>query len=76
VTRLDLAVVAVIHDSLADDLLDLADRIDRAGAAAIADRETFSAMQHLAESIEAAERAIGRLMADDDRPVRRASGPS
>lgn len=59
-----LVIVSSVDDdleSLADDMLAVAARVDRAGAEAISERETWAAMQHLVESIEAAERAVTRL---------------
>jgi hypothetical protein len=47
--------------SLADDLRSMADKVDQAGTEAIADTETLAAVQHLMESLEAAERAAASL---------------
>jgi len=52
---------AITTSSLANDMLAMANKVDRAGDDVIADSETWVALEHLIESLEAAERTATRL---------------
>ena len=52
---------AVTTSSLANDMLAMANKVDRAGDDVITDSETWAALHHLIESLAAAERTAARL---------------
>ena len=67
---------AVTTSSLANDMLAMANKVDRACDDAITDHDTWAALHHLLESLEAARRAAcrcrdGRGSALDEQGSRR-----
>ena len=50
-------------DSLADDMLTMAEKVDQTDAETIAAADTCAALHHLMESLEAAHRAAATLRA-------------